>query len=136
MQEQPFSNLTPPFKQFKKNRGRKLLEKDVEDYGRKTFKKLGWTFEKFTSPEKRSVPDDICAAPTLFYPSAFVFFIEFKRPGEIATHSQQEDHRKRRAKGMTVFVVDCFSQLDLVIEIVQWIIVNERIPELPLYLLK
>jgi len=130
----PFKNLPPPIKQKKNRTGRYLLEKDIEAYGAKVFKKLKWTFEKYTSPERRSVPDRLCAAPD--FPSAFVFFIEFKKPGEIATTNQQIDHAERRELGVVVFVVDCFGQLDMVVDIVKWILANGLIPELPPYLMK
>jgi len=131
---EPFANLPPPVKATKNKQGRALLEADIEDYGRKRFKELGWSFEKFTSPQKRSVPDDICIAPD--YPTAFVFWIEFKRPGETATTNQSNDHAKRRALGGVVFVVDCFGQLDLTVDIVKWILKNGVVPKLPLYLMK
>ena len=130
----PFKNMSPPFKQLTNRVGRKLLEKDIEDYARDEFKKLGWIMEKFTSPQKRSVPDDIITAPD--YPSALIFFIEFKQPKETATPQQMKDHAKRRELGAIVFVVDCYGQLDATIEIAKWILANGLVPELPRWLMK
>lgn len=106
-------DIKNPTKTLNNSRGRILLEKDIENYGRKEAKKLGWSFEKFTSPQKRSVPDDICISEGL------VFFIEFKRPKQIATASQQLDHIQRRKHGVMVFVVDCYEQFDIVARIVK-----------------
>lgn len=109
--------------------GRELKEADIEKYGAKRFKELGWDFEKFVSPQKRSVPDRICTAP------GFVFFIEFKRPGESATPLQQEDHKRRRAKGILVFVVDSYEELEEVITIVQVYITTGVVIDIPWYVL-
>ena len=80
---------------------RKLLEKDIEgavcDYARRK----GVMAEKFTSPNKRSVPDRI-----FLFPGGKVVFIEFKAPGKKPTEMQKRDHDKRRALGFVVMVVD------------------------------
>lgn len=75
-------------------------EKDVEGAVVRYARKVGFIAEKFTSPSRRSVPDD------LFTVDFFFFLIEFKNPNKPckATPKQQEDHDKRRVKGCTVFV--------------------------------
>ena len=35
-----------------------------------------------------------------------IIFIEFKRPGEKATAAQKKEHRKLRARGFEVYVID------------------------------
>lgn len=100
-------------KTLKNNRGRLLLEKDIEAYGKRGCEKLGWTSEKFSSPQKRSVPDQIIFCPAnRYHRYGFHFFIEYKRPGKIATPLQQADHAKRRERGELVFVCDCYEQTD------------------------
>ena len=78
-----------------------LEKKDVEDPVVKYARKQGYVVDKFTSPSKRSVPDDLFNAP-----NGVLFFIEFKAPGKKPTAKQAEDHAKRRANNALVYVVD------------------------------
>lgn len=86
----------------KQVRKKTLLEKDIEQpvcrYARNCHK---MKVEKFTSPSRRSVPDQLF---TNRY--GFMFFIEFKAPGKEPTPSQRKDHEDRRKRGVKVFVVD------------------------------
>ena len=66
------------------------------------LKKVDCLFEKFTTPNKRSVPDRM-----LTFKCGLIAFIEFKRPGKHATSLQFNDHQKRRARRILVYVVDC-----------------------------
>ena len=90
-----------PSKPIALTRDKPMLEKDVEGNNRTYAKKKGVMFEKFTSPSKRSVPDDI-----LTFPNGLIAFIEYKAPGKRATPKQWLDHQKRRAMGCLVYVVD------------------------------
>ncbi len=83
----------------------KVLEKDVEGPVVRYARSKGLKAEKFTSPAKRSVPDDIFTIPNLKY-TPLVFFIEFKAPGKKPTPKQQLDHDSRRAMGQLVYVID------------------------------
>ena len=93
-----------PSKPIKLSRDKPLLEKDIEGNNRNYAKKLGVTFEKFTSPSKRSVPDDI-----LTFKHGLVVFIEYKAPGKKPTPKQWIDHTRRRAMNCLVYVVDDFT---------------------------
>lgn len=64
-------------------------------------KAKGLLGEKFSSPGKRSVPDYMYCID-----NGFIFFVEYKAPGKVATKKQSDDHKKRRLKGCYVFVVD------------------------------
>lgn len=112
--------------------GRELLEKDIEAYGGKKFAELGWLYEKFQSPERRSVPDRMITVPyNELHPTGFIFYIEFKRPGKKATQSQMEDHAARREMGVVVFCCDSYEETDLAIEIASYIYHTGHTPELP-----
>ncbi len=63
--------------------------------------KYGILTDKFTSPNRRSVPDRIFSAP-----NGRVFFIEFKAVGKKPTAQQLRDHSRRRALGQHIYVVD------------------------------
>lgn len=52
----------------------------------------------------------------MFIRDGFVFFIEFKRPGNKATENQLEEHKEMREKGMLVWVIDYFDK-----EFAEWI---------------
>ena len=79
-----------------------MKEADIEQrvcYYAKT--RYGMLTDKFTSPNRRSVPDRLfclCGGRT--------FFIEFKSPGKKPTAQQHRDHERRRALGHHVYVVD------------------------------
>lgn len=77
------------------------LEKDVEVAFTKRVKELGGTAEKFTSPNRRSVPDRLVTLP-----GNVVVFVELKRPGKVPTEAQARDHKRRRALGCDVRVID------------------------------
>jgi len=96
---------------IKKRRDKRPLEKEVEKkacaYGRKT----GWECRKYTSPAHRSVPDRLC-----LHDFGTVIFIEFKRLGEDATDQQLIEHKKLRARGFTVYVIDNFEDAKRVLD--------------------
>ena len=78
-----------------------MLEKVIEAALVKRVKALGGMAEKFTSPNKRSVPDRIVTLP-----GGVIFFVELKAPGKLPTELQQRDHAARRALGCDVRVID------------------------------
>ena len=80
---------------------KKLLEKDIEIAVCRYALSRGLKAEKFTTPGRRSVPDRIFSCV-----NGFVFFIEFKAPGAMATRKQKIDHEDRVRRGFRVFVVD------------------------------
>lgn len=75
----------------------KVIEKKVCDYATG----LGFVQYKFTSPQRRSVPDRLFISPR-----GVVFFVEFKRLGEKPTLAQATEHIKIKAKGVDVYVID------------------------------
>lgn len=95
--------MTNQFKMPKK----RILEKDIEKRLKREIKKLGGVSEKFKSPMKRSVPDQLCMLPT-----TLIWFVECKAPGKKATTLQLEDHERRRALGFNVDVVDTYEAID------------------------
>lgn len=78
-----------------------MLEKDVEAAVVKAVKGLGGIAMKFTSPNRRSVPDRICLLP-----GGRVVFIECKRPGAKLTDKQAAEIERIRRLGFEVLVVD------------------------------
>ena len=63
--------------------------------------KLGGIAYKFSSPNRRSVPDRLCVMP-----NGRVFFVELKSEGKAPTQLQRHEHETLRALGHTVLVID------------------------------
>lgn len=78
-----------------------MFEKDIEAAFVRRVKALGGTAEKFTSPNRRSVPDRLVTLP-----SGVILFVELKAPGKKPTEAQARDHQRRRDLGCRVVVID------------------------------
>ncbi len=78
-----------------------MLEKTIEQALYRRVVVLGGLCEKFTSPNRRSVPDRIVTLP-----GGRVVFVECKAPGKKPTVKQSADHARRRALGCDVRVID------------------------------
>lgn len=78
-----------------------MLEKDVEAWLVAEAKKRGGIAYKFTSPQRRSVPDRL-----VLMPGGNIFFAECKAPGKTPTDAQAREHERMRGIGFEVFVVD------------------------------
>lgn len=89
-----------------------MKEKDIEKYLRVRVKvALGGHAYKFTSPGRRSVPDRICVVP-----NGEVFFVECKRPGEVATPAQLKEHDYLRSLRQWVYVASTRYAVDKIID--------------------
>lgn len=78
-----------------------MLEKHVEHRICKHAKSLGFLVYKFTSPQRRSVPDRLFISP-----DGIVFFMELKAPGGQLTEGQVREINRIRANGVAAFVID------------------------------
>ncbi|MHB1956681.1 MAG: PDDEXK family nuclease [Sulfobacillus sp.] len=79
----------------------KPLERDIEAKVCDYAKERGMLVYKFTSPQRSSVPDRLFITP-----DGRVFFIEFKRGGEMPTPAQLREHQRLQGHNVSVFVVD------------------------------
>ena len=84
-----------------------MLERDIEKALVAKVKSLGGTAEKFTSPNRRSVPDRIITLP-----GGKIIFAELKSPGKKPTETQSRDHARRRMLGCDVRVIDSFEMIE------------------------
>lgn len=87
-----------------------MLERDIEAYLVKRCKEIGALCDKFTSPQRRSVPDRLITF------GGRVLFVELKATGARPTPAQVRDHERRRAAGAEVVWLDSTAQVDFVIE--------------------
>ena len=86
-----------------------MLERDIEAYLVKRCKEIGALCDKFTSPQRRSVPDRLITF------GGRVLFIELKATGKKPTEAQVRDHERRRAAGAEVVWLDSTKAVDEVI---------------------
>lgn len=87
-----------------------MLERDIEAYLVKRCKEIGALCEKFTSPQRRSVPDRLITF------GGRVLFVELKATGKKPTEAQVRDHGRRRAAGAEVYWIDSMEGVDRLIE--------------------
>lgn len=84
-----------------------MLEREIEAYLVRKVKAKGGIAYKFTSPQRRSVPDRLVVLPT-----GRMFFVELKAPGKVPTRLQVHEHEVLRGLGQLVFVVDSKEGVD------------------------
>lgn len=88
-----------------------MTESDIEKYLIKQVKALGGIAYKFTSPQRRSVPDRIVLLPE-YLSRGEVFFIELKAPGKKPTEAQAREHTRIQDLGYSVLVIDTKDGVD------------------------
>lgn len=84
-----------------------MLEREIEAHLVRRVKEAGGTAYKFTSPQRRSVPDRL-----VLMPGGRALFVECKRPGAKPTPAQAREHDRLRALGFTVEVVDTKDKVE------------------------
>lgn len=84
-----------------------MLEKKIEAYLVQRIKALGGIAYKFTSPQRRSVPDRL-----VLLPSGRVCFVELKATGCKPTELQEREHTRLRTLGFVVLVIDSKELVD------------------------
>jgi len=87
-----------------------MLERDIEAYLVKRCKEIGALVDKFTSPQRRSVPDRLITF------GGRVLFVELKATGARPTPAQVRDHDRRRAAGAEVVWLDSCTGVDVAID--------------------
>jgi len=96
-----------------------VLESQIEKHLVKRIETIGGTAEKFTSPNRRSVPDRLVLMPARGPVPRYtpvIIFVELKAPGKKPTPAQQRDHERRRAMGFRVEVLDSIEAVDKFVE--------------------
>ena len=84
-----------------------MLERVIEAYLVKRVKEAGGIAYKFTSPQRRSVPDRL-----VLLPGGKMQFVETKATGAKPTPMQEREHARLRALGFTVLVIDNKEEID------------------------
>lgn len=84
-----------------------MRESQIESYLRDMVKDLGGIAYKFVSPGNSGVPDRI-----VLLPEGRSVFVELKAPGKKPTKLQAVQHKRIRALGHEVRVIDSREQVD------------------------
>lgn len=84
-----------------------MLEKKIEAHLVKRIKDKGGIAYKFTSPQRRSVPDRL-----VLLPGGWQCFVELKATGQKPTRLQAREHQHLRTLGFTVLVIDSVEEID------------------------
>lgn len=96
------------------------LERDIESHFVNQVKlKLKGSAQKFSSPNKRSVPDRIVILPSDLREEAegaIIVFVELKATGKRPTQAQEREHARLRKIGAEVFIIDHKAGTDEFIE--------------------
>lgn len=87
-----------------------MLERDIEAYLVKRCKEIGALCDKFTSPQRRSVPDRLITF------SGRVLFVELKATGKKPTEAQVRDHDRRWEARAEIMWTDSIEGVDMIIQ--------------------
>lgn len=83
-----------------------MLEREVEEYLRKVVNALGGHSYKFTSPNRRNVPDRM-----VIMPCGTLFFVECKSTHGKLTKGQHREIARLRELKQTVHVVNSIEKI-------------------------
>ena len=91
---------------------KKDSEKLIEAKLGKAIKDMGGWSIKLLSTFVKGLPDRMCLLPT-----SIIFFVEVKSTGKKPTQAQLIIHKKLKALGFNVYVIDSLYLLDGLVEI-------------------
>lgn len=95
---------------------KKILERDVELYLRDQVRSVGGEAYKFTSPNRRSVPDRVCVFPHYDSGHSIIVFVECKAPGKTWTEKQARERDRLLLMGAKVELCDSTERADYIVE--------------------
>ncbi|WP_420996289.1 VRR-NUC domain-containing protein [Cupriavidus sp. 30B13] len=84
-----------------------MLESKIEAHLVKRVKDAGGVAYKFTSPQRRAVPDRL-----VLLPGGRAAFVECKATGQKPTDAQAREHARLRALGFPVLVLDSIAGVE------------------------
>lgn len=84
-----------------------MLESKIEAHLVKRVKDVGGAAYKFTSPQRRAVPDRL-----VLLPGGRATFVECKATGQRPTDAQAREHARLWALGFPVLVIDSIDGVE------------------------
>jgi len=84
-----------------------MRESDIEKYLVKKVKALGGEVRKVKWIGRRGAPDRL-----VMFPPEHTEWVELKAPGKVPEPHQLREHKRMRAMGQTVFVIDSLEGVD------------------------
>lgn len=84
-----------------------MLESKIEAHLVKRVKDVGGAAYKFTSPQRRAVPDRL-----VLLPGGRATFVECKATGQRPTDAQAREHARLWALGFPVLVIDSIEGVE------------------------
>ncbi|MBU0593333.1 MAG: VRR-NUC domain-containing protein [Gammaproteobacteria bacterium] len=84
-----------------------MRERDIETHLVRRVREAGGISYKFTSPQRRSVPDRL-----VLMPKGSMYFVECKAPGCKTTRAQDREHARMRDLGFLVAVIDSLEAVE------------------------
>jgi hypothetical protein len=97
-----------------------MRENIIESYLRERVKSIGGIAYKFVSPGNSGVPDRL-----VLLPGGRSIFVELKAPGKQPTELQAMQHKKIRALGFSVLIIDSKEKVDEFIKAHKEVVPNE-----------
>lgn len=94
--------------------GKNLSEKDLERKLVKKVEEIKGIAYKFSSPNRRHVPDRLCV-----FPGGHVIFIEIKKPGAKPSPAQSREMIRIHTLGFLVTFINCEEDIDYVIDYIK-----------------
>lgn len=94
-----------------------MIESNIEEYFNTQVKKAGGKTYKFVSPGRVNVPDRIVIwpAPTA-YTSAYVHFVELKKPGKKPRAGQARELQRLKDLGCNALYIDTKNLVDFYVK--------------------
>lgn len=90
----------------------------IENYFVKRVRETGGKVRKLKWIGNNGAPDRMVWWPPKHYAlAADLFFIELKAPGEKPKKQQAEEHKKMKASGLRVLVIDTKDKVDAFVEL-------------------
>ena len=87
-----------------------MRESVIEAYLVKRVREAGGEAYKFSSPNRRNVPDRL-----VVFPKGVIFFVEVKATGEEPTPAQYREHKRLRDKGQAVTWGNSKAYMDVIL---------------------
>lgn len=92
-----------------------IRERDIEMYLVKRVKSMGGEVRKVKWIGRAGAPDRVVMLSRHYSEGSSTHWVELKRPGKGATPAQAREHERMRDRGQSVWVIDSFKGVDVLL---------------------